>query len=182
MNSSHVSPRVPRNSYVSNGDGTTLLVITRKSGERIHFLIDDVDVELAQTMRWSVTVTKSGHTYATHARRVKGAPQKTTYLHRLLSGAPASTHIDHVNGSTLNNRRSNLRQASHRQNMRNRRPNRRTQTGLKGVRRDGNRYVAQIGFENKLIYLGRFGTAEEAARCYDSNATRLFGAFARTNY
>ena len=40
-------------------------------------------------------------------------------------------------------------------------------TGYRGVGKNGNKYVAQIGVNYKLIYLGIFNTSLEAANAYD---------------
>jgi hypothetical protein len=59
-----------------------------------------------------------------------------------------------------------------------------TSTGFKGVWRDKKtgKCWAQIYFEGKLIHLGSFATAEDAARAYDRKAIELFGQFARLNF
>ncbi|MNV95713.1 AP2 domain protein [compost metagenome] len=43
------------------------------------------------------------------------------------------------------------------------------------------RFTAQIQVDGKYIHLGRFKTAEEAARVYDAAAVEAVGEFALTN-
>ncbi len=86
--------------------------------------------------------------------------------------------VDHRDTITNNNKWENLREATQFQNTGNAKLHARSTTGFKGVRfRDG-RYTAQC----RRRHLGNFGTSEEAARAYDAEARKVFGAFARTNF
>ena len=59
----------------------------------------------------------------------------------------------------------------------------RSTSGFKGVswNKRRNKYRAQIGFRGKVVELGHYNTAREAARAYDYVARRVFGEFALTN-
>lgn len=106
------------------------------------------------------------------------------YLHREIMGAADSqTKVDHADGNTLNNQRSNLRDCSSLENNWNAR--RKTRAGTsryKGVcfdKRTG-RWTAEI--RSGVRYrLGRFLTEIDAALAYDVKARELHGEFARTN-
>jgi hypothetical protein len=89
------------------------------------------------------------------------------------------------NGNTLDNRRANLRLASPPQNAHNCKVARTNNTtGFKGVSFDKprGRWIAYIRVLGKRYNLGRFNTAEEAAREYDRAARLAFGQFARINF
>lgn len=91
--------------------------------------------------------------------------------------------IDHRNGDGLDNRRINLRKATHQENSFNKGPNKNNCTGYKGVAPFGiGRFRAQIMFNKKQVFLGCFDVAEEAARAYDKKAVELMGEFAWTNF
>ena len=90
--------------------------------------------------------------------------------------------IDHRDGNPLNNRWSNLRLASHTDNAANRPRLRSNTSGFKGVsfdRRRGN-WIAQITYQGRRYFIGRYPTAEEAHEAYVTAARLLCGEFART--
>ena len=73
--------------------------------------------------------------------------------------------VDHINHVRNDNRLVNLRFVTHRGNMRNKSVSSKSTTGVTGVSflKAGKKYIAQIGVNRKLIYLGIFATLEEAA-------------------
>lgn len=135
-------------------------------------LVDDSDCGLLACWRWCV-----GNRYA--QSRIKG---KLVYMHRFIMQAPDGVSVDHINGNTLDNRRVNLRLATHRENMRNQkfREGRR----YKGVywRKDTQKWQVKIMVDGKSINLGCYSDEEMAAVAYDVAARIYFGEFARTNF
>lgn len=100
-----------------------------------------------------------------------------TYLaHRLawfyMTGKWPEKEIDHKDTDKLNNRWSNLREATASENMRNRKVKSDNRTGVKGV------CVAPNGKFRVYLQLGTFDTLEEAKRVYDEAALKLHGEFA----
>ena len=103
--------------------------------------------------------------------------------HRLawlyMTGEWPQATVDHRDTDRTNNRWTNLRDASYGQNNANSvKPNR---TGLKGIKRHGHRYVAQISVGGINRHLGCFSSPEEAHAAYIAAATQHFGEFARLN-
>lgn len=100
---------------------------------------------------------------------------------KMVHGKEPSKHIDHINGDPLDNRISNLREATQSQNLCNHAGQRRSKTGLKGAspRSDNpNIFVAQIRINGKQTRIGQFKTAEEAHAAYCKAAKELHGEFA----
>jgi hypothetical protein len=96
---------------------------------------------------------------------------RTIYMHRELLGLPMgdTRHGDHINGDTLDNRRSvNLRILTPKQNRINSVVRRDNKSGLIGVRRclDCDRWMARVSIGGKRRSLGNFLTAEEAHAAY----------------
>lgn len=75
--------------------------------------------------------------------------------------------LDHINGSQDDNRIENLREATHAENMQNRKKaNTSNLSGLLGASKDGNRWRATIKINYRRIYIGLFDTPEEAHLAY----------------
>ena len=101
-------------------------------------------------------------------------------MHRMLLNAGPGEEVDHINRDPLDNRRSNLRLATRSQNCAN--THVRNSTGYRGVSWSRNRYQAEGFCNHERHYLGRYETAEEAARAYDAFARKHHGAFAVLNF
>ena len=111
----------------------------------------------------------------TKTRRAGG----NLYMHSLITGF---AEVDHWDGDGLNNRRSNLREVTHAQNMGNARKQYGCSSQYKGVYWGGKKWQAQIGVNHGTRYLGRFVNEEDAARAYDAAALEAWGEFARLNF
>lgn len=137
-------------------------------------IVDDVDGDLAD-LKWCIE-PRGGY-----ARRFdKG---KTIYMHRVIAERmelDLSHDIDHIDGNGLNNRRTNLRSATHQQNCMNQRVNVRNKLGVKGVMVDkSGRYRARIRINDVLVSLGTFPTLEEAMAVRAYHEKKFFGEFSR---
>lgn len=154
-------------------------------------LVDEADFEAVSALKWhlytpSGTRTRGTHYACTNIIRADGKRHKV-YLHRWLWEhwkAEPCEHIDHKFGNGLDCRRSELRPATHAQNVCNRKQRNNT-SGYVGVCcRKGrvDRFEAWINADGVRTYLGSFPDAEAAAEAYDVEASRLFGQFARLNF
>lgn len=78
-------------------------------------------------------------------------------LHRLVLNAPEEMVVDHLNGDKLDNRKSNLRICTHKENSMNRK-------NTKGVCYDKSKSKWIARYRNK--FFGRYNTEQEASRAY----------------
>jgi hypothetical protein len=126
---------------------------------------------------WSVAMR--GSDPAALTKRINGSTER---LHRWLTTAGMKQIIDHINGNPLDNRRVNLRICTPAENARNRRAQRGSHAGYKGVHwHNVGKWRAVIWANGVRHDLGVFGSREEAASAYDKAALELHGEFARTN-
>ncbi len=90
--------------------------------------------------------------------------------------------IDHANGDPSDNRWGNLRAATHRQNMQNKRRQANNQVGLKGVsfHRLSGKWFARINVNGTVKSLGYHSSPEAAHEAYRKAALQYHGEFART--
>jgi hypothetical protein len=141
-------------------------------------LVDDQDALLVSSFTWTCLKTR-GKEYA-----VTTVEDKTIYMHRLIMQPPDYLQVDHINGDGLDNRRTNLREATGSQNQGNtNKTSRSTYSRYKGVtwcKRNG-KWYASITYQRKKRSLGYHTTEEGAARAYDAAAFAQWGPFAKLN-
>ncbi len=90
--------------------------------------------------------------------------------------------LDHRDTDCGNNRISNLREATARQNEANKGLTKANTSGFKGVtRRKANSYRATIKINGRATHLGYRTSPEEAFELYKEAAIRHYGEFARFN-
>lgn len=86
--------------------------------------------------------------------------------------------LDHIDRNGENNRPDNLRPATSGQNAINMDLRSNNQSGYSGVRYYNRKWVADIGHNGKVIYLGSFAKISEAIEVRRAKAKELFGEFA----
>lgn len=104
---------------------------------------------------------------------------KRFYVHDLVAQSyfpkPKGLVIDHINNNPLDNRVSNLRYCTQRENMNNRSIV--SETGFVGVSLNGKYYKkkfrARISIDGKLKDLGSYHTAKEAGGAYQKAKNKL---------
>lgn len=139
----------------------------------------DAPLELVN-VKWSANTKSSGKTYA-----YRTFQQRHIFLHQVIVGAVAGEEVDHKNGDTLDNHRSNLRACKHSENGRNlKKWSTKTSSHYKGVcfHKQSGKWRGYIVLNGKQNHLGLFVTEEEAADAYDNAAADFFGEFARLNF
>lgn len=103
-------------------------------------------------------------------------------MHRYILGATADT-VDHINGVTYDNRKSNLREATYQQNNTNVKAYKNNSSGHKGVYFDKERnlWYSDITVNYKTVHLGRFNTKEEAIQAWKNAEEKYQKEWSVTN-
>ena len=143
-------------------------------------IVDDEDYDALMAYCWRASPDVPG-AYAVRTDH-SGPRYITVRMHRQIMGVGVGTRliVDHINGNTLDNRRSNLRIATQQQNQINRiRLASNNSTGFTGVNRvKSGRWAARIINDGQAIHLGTFDTIEEAVAARQAAEVRVYGAFA----
>ena len=139
-------------------------------------LVDAEDVERVSKLRWYAR--KDGSIRSTSRVFVSSNVSLASFIMRRYR-----TVFDHINRNTYDNRKSNLRECSHAQNMCNMSKRSNTKSQYKGVawHKATGSWIAQIGFMNKRKHLGCFNSEIDAAKAYNKAAIELFKEFAALN-
>lgn len=97
----------------------------------------------------------------------------------MMTGGWPKDQVDHINGSKLDDRFINLREATNAENCRNRPLRKDNKLSAKGVHKTRYAYVAQVSVDGARTGLGSFRTREAAKAAYNTAALKLHGKFAR---
>jgi hypothetical protein len=137
-------------------------LLNREGAIAAYTFIDADDVEWVNQWRWHIT--QDGYA----RRNVKtGGRYKASSLHRELLGLVSGDGLvaDHINRDRLDNRRANLRAVTRKANAQNISPNPGASSSYRGVswHTDTGKWMAYVGVDGKLKYLGLFQDEREAA-------------------
>jgi hypothetical protein len=169
--------RVKRHTVVQPQD-PSYKIIPLTQGKNV--LVDSADYEWLSQWNWSANYCK--HTRSFYAQRWDVKAESTVRMHRELLCCGPTEQCDHRNRDTLDNRRQNLRKCTTSQNQMNHSKHSNNTSGFKGVswHKVNKKWQALIGLNWKIINLGFFETAEEAAIAYRRAALIYHAEFART--
>jgi hypothetical protein len=99
-------------------------------------------------------------------------------------GMVKSEQVDHINGNRMDNRRSNLRLSTHKENMMNRPSFSNSKSKYKNVYwspKGKKKWKVSLRIDGKDRYFGSFFTEEEAATKANQILPAYHGNFARLN-
>lgn len=129
-----------------------------------------------KTKYWVVVITHDGQKHSYYVHRVIYAMASRKNIDDIF--------IDHIEGVEKRNVIGNLREASHRENMRNRGKSKAKRTSnYKCVywHESRQRWIAKMQADNKYIWIGTYDSELEAAKAYNEAALRHHGSFASLN-
>jgi hypothetical protein len=141
-----------------------------------------------ETSRWNTRYAGTPADRQIHLGYARVKIARCRYLaHRVAwaihTGAWPTKQIDHINGDRSDNRISNLREATHAENTRNKSSAAGSSSKYLGVHwsQNAQKWKSGIWHDGKQIHLGTFSSDVDAARAYDAEALRLRGQFAKVN-
>ena len=148
-------------------------------------LVDDEDFEYLNKFKWCLRGTGLGKFYAIRGFRKskKNNITGSISMHRELMKPEKGYVIDHLDGNTLNNQKSNLRICTQSQNCSNQKISILNTSGYKGVvyNKKNKRYYARITVNRIIFSLGGYIYIKDAARAYNAAALKYHGEFANLN-
>jgi hypothetical protein len=143
-------------------------------------IVDATDYEWLSKYKWFATCSRRGRYYAG-----RGVGGRILYMHRLIMNPPPGMVVHHIDGNSLNNRRSNLRICTREENTHNHKLAEGKSSQFRGVFRlkgQPDKWYAEIRHKGLRFVLGSFDSEVEAARAYDRKAVELFKRHACLNF
>ncbi|OIR59267.1 hypothetical protein BLL41_21405 [Bacillus sp. FMQ74] len=145
------------------------VVIEATSRDKEHWyniMIDKNDLKriVERYSSISVAVYREGNFYAVGT--IKGQNNKHERVHRFIINCPKGYQVDHINHDTLNNKKSNLRIATHSQNQQNRKnAQNNSKTEIRGVRwfEKRKKWAVHVSRNKRRYYFGYYDDKQEAA-------------------
>lgn len=136
-------------------------------------IVDADCVHLVSSYSWHVKITQTG-VYAMST--ING---QTTYMHQLILPLTGRALVDHKDRNGLNNRKLNLREATHSQNQMNRKQSAVFTSKHKGVywsKRD-KKWAVRIQIDKARHFVGLFENEDEAVSAYKEVSEKLHSGF-----
>jgi hypothetical protein len=169
--------RPPSNNIVVEGVSCFTIPLTQNK----EAIILALDFDRVSPRLWFAAKYQDDLYYAyTNIRKPDGSLKRVS-MHHFLCPLEKGKVVDHRNGNTLDNRRSNLLNVTRTESNRNRRAHKGT-SKFKGVCLYYKAWKATIYMDKRPINLGTFRNEKDAAKAYDGAARKYFGKFARLNF
>ena len=132
-------------------------------------LVDADDAEVFGKRNWCWIPDKNSVGY------VVAPGNGSIYLHRLITNAPNGMVVDHINGNQLDNRKSNLRICTNRENQQNRYTHRSGRLVGSSFHKRSGKWQCVMMIDGKLTHKGLFKTELEAHEAYKEALKELAG-------
>lgn len=154
--------------YIKEGEYVEIILRNKNRDITGIAVIDLDDFETVSKHTWSIDT----HGYA---RATKN--NKNIWMHKLITNTDGNSLIDHKDRNRLNNRKRNLRIATRSENGINKGIQSNNLSGVAGVSyyKSRDRWVAEIKFEGKKIWIGQFRKKEDAIVARLNKELEMFG-------
>ena len=166
----HLDP----NEIIINGNIAEIVLYDQKCEEKARAIVDAEDVKKVKGYKWHLS--PNGYVITSRNKNIINLSHK-------IMGVKSNKKlfIDHKNRNPLINLKLNLRLCTNKENLRNRGKHKRNTSGYKGVIKNGNKWRAKIGVNERSIHLGIFKDKNRAAQAYNEASIKHFGEFACLN-
>lgn len=163
-----MSIKITPNKYSIIGDYAIF-----ETSKETTFIVDVEDIEKVSKYHWYIS--QKGYIQAMHH---ENNHRYSIRLHRLLMDCPKGMVVDHINHNITDNRKCNLRVCTQDENMRNRKPDRNSKSGIKGVYPENGKWRVMISYNRKQYRLGTYSDIQEAIKVRQRAEEHFYGAFA----
>lgn len=158
-----------------------------KLNNGFEMIIDEEDLPLANRYTWYAlrpSVNRQKHYVVASIRVCKNKQTKISFSRELLKIKDNKIYVDHINGNTLDNRKSNLRTCTPSQNSRNRVSSKGSSSKYLGVgwSKLHKKWRAKFMLNDKEKHIGLYVNEEDAAKAYDKKVIEFYGEFANPNF
>ena len=147
--------KVKRQPYYCEVRGSWVIPLTQGR----ETLVDAEDVEFLGQFNWKWLPCRTQLGYAMSS-------EKSIGIHRFILNPPKGFLIDHINGNSLDNRKSNLRIVTNRENQQNRKNHRSGRLCGATYNKTYNKWYSRIKVNKKDMSIGYFKTEIEAHQAY----------------
>lgn len=169
--------RFDKNEIIKHEDYGEIILYSNDQKEVGRTFIDTEDIEKCKNLKWYLKISKNNKPYAQHrvgrihlSHFVLGINKKQLDKQKM--------EVDHIDGDSLNNRKSNLRIVTHKKNMQNQTKNpSNNSSGRIGVvwNKLNENWMAQIKINQKHIHLGCFENFDDAVTAREDAEIKFFG-------
>lgn len=169
-----------KNEYIVIDESTIAVVIDYK-GSKYYCYIDSEDLAKVSQVKgtWNINRNRSGHVDGARTKIQKNHARKQIWLHNLVfNKTDPENVVDHIDHNTLNNRKSNLREVTPKENSQNitiQLSN--SKTCYRNVTIEHGKYRVRINGQS----FGKYSALEEAKEVADRERARIFPLTSKEN-